>query len=452
MTYTSAEAAALAALFTPNYRVSTWYEYRHGIAAYIPIVTGHKAPFNSTDPQDKRYYHSLGLYFPCVIGKLKVLLIKSGLHMDYDGIGAGGVIPFYKMVSEVVQTIKPKIFITTGTGGAIGSDVKLGDVIVAASTRFDCTGQFKSQSWAKESYNTSPLPSSALQLITPSLTKTNAQRISNATPIPGRAAIGRVYAVKEKLRALIAKFANDPTNSPKVPHEKVEGEFNAADTWSTPTDMPATRKDRKERATEVTKLSLGFQNELSEAIGRILLLLTKEWALEPPAGCAGDKTADEKPKDDSKKGARRDGPPLEAPSSRAEVACAERCVCLYFLNLILIVLRRIRSLVFAVSGLFVFIVLALNSYPFEPHLQLRTGALILFLGALGSIGYVYGQIYRNRILSRVTSTSEDQLGWDFWARMAGFVAVPVLSLLAAQFPELNRVLFSWVEPALQSVR
>jgi len=26
----------------------------------------------------------------------------------------------------------------------------------------------------------------------------------------------------------------------------------------------------------------------------------------------------------------------------------------------------------------------------------------------------------------------------------------VLSLLAAQFPELNRFLFSWLEPALQS--
>ncbi len=40
VTWTSAEAAALAALFTPGYKTSDWYEYRHGVAAYIPLVTG----------------------------------------------------------------------------------------------------------------------------------------------------------------------------------------------------------------------------------------------------------------------------------------------------------------------------------------------------------------------------------------------------------------------------
>lgn len=188
MTYTAAEAASLAALFTPDYRASAWYEYRHGIDAYIPIVTGPKAPFNATDPRFQRYYHSLGLYFPCTIGSAKVLLIKSGLHMDYDTktLAPNGLVPFYKLISEIVQTVKPRMFITTGTGGGIGSAVKLGDVIVAAQTRFDCTGQFKSQSWATQSYKTSPLAFAALALITPELTKPNAQHIATATPIAGR--------------------------------------------------------------------------------------------------------------------------------------------------------------------------------------------------------------------------------------------------------------------------
>jgi len=187
MTYTSAEAASLAALFTPEHRVATWYEYRYNINEYIPIVTGPKAPFNSTDSQDARYYHSLGLYFPCTIGNAKVLLIKSGLHLDYDTktLAPDGVVPFYKLVSEIVETVKPKLFITTGTGGGIGAQVKLGDVIVAAQARFDCTQQFKPQSWATSSYKTSPLPNSALTLITPELTKPNAQHVATATPIAG---------------------------------------------------------------------------------------------------------------------------------------------------------------------------------------------------------------------------------------------------------------------------
>ncbi len=188
MTYTSAEAASLAALFTPGHPVSTWYEYRHNIDAYVPLVTGPNAPFNSTEREDQRYYHSLGLYFPCTIGSAKVLLIKSGLHMDYDTktLAPNGVVPYGKLVAEIVQIVKPKMFITTGTGGGIGSDVKLGDVIVAAQTRFDCTDQFKSQSWAQQSYKTSALPASTLGLITPQLTKANAQHIAAATPIPGR--------------------------------------------------------------------------------------------------------------------------------------------------------------------------------------------------------------------------------------------------------------------------
>jgi hypothetical protein len=236
--------------------------------------------------------------------------------------------------------------------------------------------------------------------------------------------VGRTYGVKESLRVLIATHASE---------------------------KPHTPAGRMAKALEVNDLNLQFQIQLSEAIGRILLLLSKEWALEPTACSDGEKEAQENSGDDPKdKTTKSDGQPAEKPSNRPEVACAERCACLYFLNLILIVLRRIRSLVFAISGLFVFIVLALSSYPFEPYLQLRTGAIVLFLGALACIGYVYGQIYRNKILSRVTSTSEDELGWDFWVKMAGFVAVPVLSLLAAQFPALNHVLFSWVQPALES--
>jgi len=187
VTYTSAEAAALAALFTPGYPVASWYEYRYDIADYIPIVTGSKAPFNSTDAEDQRYYHSLGLYFPCTIGTKKVLLFKSGLHLDYDGIGAGNVIPFNKMLTQMIGTVKPKMFITTGTGGGIGSDVQLGDVVAAGKTLFDATSQFKAQTWAHASYATTALPAGALALVTPALTSVNAAKVAAAKPIAGRA-------------------------------------------------------------------------------------------------------------------------------------------------------------------------------------------------------------------------------------------------------------------------
>ena len=180
VTWTAAEAAALAALLTPNYLPSRWYDYRHGIASYIPLVTGSRAPFNDKSKEMARYYHSLGLYFPCRIGSARVLLFKSGLHLDYDG----PAVPVRKLMVELATTIKPKLFITTGTGGGIGSDVALGDVIIASRARFDCVTQFKNEPWRNNSYATSQLPSGALAAITPDLTKVNAARIEGARAVP----------------------------------------------------------------------------------------------------------------------------------------------------------------------------------------------------------------------------------------------------------------------------
>ena len=180
VTWTSAEAAALAALMTPDHPISDWFEYRHDIAAYIPLVTGHNAPFNDNTPEMARYYHTLALYFPCTIGSAKILLMKSGLHLAYDG----PAIPVKKLMSEIAAAIEPRIFITTGTGGAIGADVLLSDVIAGGIVRFDCTGQFKNEEWAHASFDASPFPAGTLDAIAPALLSLNASRIPGARPTP----------------------------------------------------------------------------------------------------------------------------------------------------------------------------------------------------------------------------------------------------------------------------
>lgn len=180
VTWTSAEAAALAALCTPGFPVAQWYEYRHNVQSYIPLVTGKMAPFNDKTPDMARYYHSLALYFPCRIGKARVLLMKSGLHLDYDG----PAYPLRKLITEIVQAVQPKLFITTGTGGGIGKEVALGDVVIAGHTRFDCTTQFKNEPWAKASYPTSAIPAGAIEAITPALTKINASHVAGGRSVP----------------------------------------------------------------------------------------------------------------------------------------------------------------------------------------------------------------------------------------------------------------------------
>ena len=180
VTWTAAEAAALAAMFVPDYLPSRWYEYRHGVANYVPLVTGGTAPFNDKSSDMARYYHSLGLYFPCTIGEARVLLFKSGLHLDYDG----PQIPVRKLMAELAAVVRPKLFITTGTGGGIGKQVALGDVVIAAQVKFDCTTQFKTQSWARASFPTAPLPGGAIAAISPDLTRVNAARVVGGRKIP----------------------------------------------------------------------------------------------------------------------------------------------------------------------------------------------------------------------------------------------------------------------------
>lgn len=180
VTWTAAEAAALAAMFTPDYLPSRWYEYQHNISKYIPLVTGSRAPFNDSSKDMARYYHSLGLYFPCKIGRARVLLFKSGLHLDYDGPAT----PVKTLMTEIAGAVSPSVLITTGTGGGIGKDVALGDVVIAGRTRFDCTTQFKNESWKAASFATSKLPAGVLAAITPDLTKVNAAKIKGARATP----------------------------------------------------------------------------------------------------------------------------------------------------------------------------------------------------------------------------------------------------------------------------
>jgi uridine phosphorylase len=215
MTWTSAEAASMAALFTPGYPLSAWYEYRHNVADYIPLVVGKNAPFNDSSATMQRYYHSMGLYFPCRIGSAKVLLFKSGLHFCYDG----PQFPVKKLVAEIYEAVKPKVLITTGTGGAIGADVLLGDVVIAPKVRFDCLLQFAAQPFNNQEFPTSPLPAGVLNAILPSLTQVNAARVTGGRPTP------KFWNDAQSMIVTTDEFAYDDSTD----HYKLQGLGRACD-------------------------------------------------------------------------------------------------------------------------------------------------------------------------------------------------------------------------------
>ena len=131
---------------------------------------------------------------------------------------------------------------------------------------------------------------------------------------------------------------------------------------------------------------------------------------------------------------------------------AEEYVALIYVNFLVTVLLRIRTMIVCAIGLYVFLVLSLNAYPFEPHpaLQSLSVLLIVLLGA--AVGFVYTEMHRDPVLSRLTSSEPGELGWDFWLKALSAAAIPLFSLLATQFPAINQVFTSWLQPALEAVK
>ena len=80
-------------------------------------------------------------------------------------------------------------------------------------------------------------------------------------------------------------------------------------------------------------------------------------------------------------------------------------------------------------------------------------ALSALLGILSfSIISIYASINRDAILSRTTNHTPGHLDLDFYLKIASFVGVPLLGFIAAQFPEVNGFLFSWIEPGMTAFR
>ncbi len=143
---------------------------------------------------------------------------------------------------------------------------------------------------------------------------------------------------------------------------------------------------------------------------------------------------------------------MDRPKLSPVRSLAEEFTALVYVNFLVSVLLRLRAFVLCAIGMYVCIVVSISVYPFEPHPALQ--ALVVILAIVGgvAVGYVYAEMHREPILSKLTSTNPGELGWDFWLKLVSAGAIPIFSLLAGQFPGLNKLLFSWLEPALNAVK
>lgn len=140
VTWTAAEAQALADVLTPGHPSSTWQKYTKNYDAYASHFTW-KSP--------ARESKALAIYWPITIGDTKVLCVKSDLHLATDDT----TMPLRALWKQMVEDTGAKLVITTGTAGGVGAGTVEGDVLVTGTAHFDCQRAFKDQSFANSTFS-----------------------------------------------------------------------------------------------------------------------------------------------------------------------------------------------------------------------------------------------------------------------------------------------------------
>ena len=197
---------------------------------------------------------------------------------------------------------------------------------------------------------------------------------------------------------------------------------------------------------------------LSKVIATVIckLTLAPAWRTEPLAqkmgAAAAARTEGQSPsEEDAPAPARR--PVSTATASLDSVLdLAERFVALHYTPFLIYGVRQIQNLLWFPSIGFVLLMFAMNSYNFQAPHWIGTFLLLVFVVITWTLGRCMIQMERDPILSRIAGTKPGQLGAMFYLKLALYGALPVLGLLARQFPAISNTLLSGIQPALEALK
>lgn len=188
-----------------------------------------------------------------------------------------------------------------------------------------------------------------------------------------------------------------------------------------------------------------FQEKIAAVAGKLLTdILAPAWRKETDSlVLAVSQAAGDAP-----------NPPDNVPTGQVEehIRNAEELVSLPYLGFVQNILGRMRTLVLGMAWLFVAVTLSVASYPFDPRPAVSGVLIVLFVALAAIISFVYADMHRDATLSHVTKTNPGELGTEFWFKLIGFGAGPILGLLTTVFPGMADFFFSWLQPGLASLK
>lgn len=129
---------------------------------------------------------------------------------------------------------------------------------------------------------------------------------------------------------------------------------------------------------------------------------------------------------------------------------AEDYLALMILEYIAWVMRHLRHLTYFLLASLVLTTILLSSYPFYPQHLFKFAFLALVIVASGTMLYVLFKQNRDAVLSWIGKTKPGRVTWDlgFVLKLFTAGAIPLLTLLSSEFPQLRESLLSWTKPFL----
>ena len=139
-----------------------------------------------------------------------------------------------------------------------------------------------------------------------------------------------------------------------------------------------------------------------------------------------------------------DLPAVHAPGAKEFFDQAEEFIVGRAVNFLAVVFPTLQNLGYFVLAGLLLMLLAVTSYPFQPRNEFLFFNWVVILSFMGTVFWIFVQMERDTILSLLNDTVPGQINFnrELVLRTLLYVAVPLMALLGAQFPESLRQILS----------
>jgi len=116
--------------------------------------------------------------------------------------------------------------------------------------------------------------------------------------------------------------------------------------------------------------------------------------------------------------------------------------------------RQFRYFLYAMTASIALLLLALASYPFEPHRLLLSCSWGVVGSVVGTGLWIFIELDRNNVISRLNGTDPGKvtLNGALALRVLAWVILPVLGVAATTYPDIANMLYRVVEPFVRALR